>query len=56
VQQDLKSLPLPELRAKLESSPNGLSQAEAEHGLAQYGYNEIEEKKTNAFLKLLTYF
>ena len=53
---DLKSLPMPELQAKLASSPDGLSQAEAEKRLAQYGPNEIEEKKTNAFLKFLTYF
>jgi len=53
---DLKSLPLPEVEKKLESSPDGLSQAEAQKRLAQYGTNEIEEKKTNPFLKFLTYF
>jgi len=53
---DLKSLPMPELQAKLESSPDGLSQAEAQKRLTQYGPNEIEEKKTNPFLKFLTYF
>jgi H+-transporting ATPase len=53
---DLKSLPMPELQAKLGSSPDGLSQAEAQKRLTQYGPNEIEEKKTNAFLKFLTYF
>jgi H+-transporting ATPase len=53
---DLKSLPMPELQAKLGSSPEGLSQAEAQKRLAQYGPNEIEEKKTNPFLKFLTYF
>jgi H+-transporting ATPase len=53
---DLKSLPLPELQAKLGSSPDGLSQAEAQKRLTQYGPNEIEEKKTNPFLKFLTYF
>jgi len=55
-QDDLKSLPMPELQAKLESSPDGLSRAEAEKRLVQYGPNEIEEKKTNPFLKFLTYF
>jgi H+-transporting ATPase len=54
--EDLKSLPLPELLAKLGSSPDGLSQAEAQKRLTQYGPNEIEEKKTNPFLKFLTYF
>jgi H+-transporting ATPase len=53
---DLKSLPMPELQAKLGSSPDGLSQAEAQKRLSQYGPNEIEEKKTNLFLKFLTYF
>jgi H+-transporting ATPase len=53
---DLKSMPMPEVEKKLESSPDGLSQAEAEKRLTQYGPNEIEEKKTNPFLKFLTYF
>src|ERR1039457_236093 len=53
---DLKSLPLPEVEKQLGSSPDGLSQAEAQKRLAQYGANEIEEKKTNPFLKFLSYF
>jgi H+-transporting ATPase len=53
---DLKSLPLAEVEKKLASSPDGLSQAEAQQRLAQYGPNEIEEKETNAFLKFLGYF
>lgn len=53
---DLKSLPLPEVEKKLGSSPDGLSQTEAQKRLAQYGPNELEEKKTNAFLKFLSYF
>jgi len=53
---DLKSLPMSELQTKLESSPDGLTQAEAQKRLTQYGPNEIEEKKTNLFLKFLTYF
>jgi H+-transporting ATPase len=56
VEEDLKSLPLAELQAKLGSSSDGLSQAEAQKRLTQYGPNEIEEKKTNPFLKFLTYF
>jgi H+-transporting ATPase len=55
-QDDLKSLPLLEVEKKLESSPDGLTQAEAQKRLTQYGPNEIEEKKTNAFLKFLGYF
>ncbi len=53
---DLKSLPMPEVEKRLASSPKGLSQAEAEKRLAQYGPNEITEKKTNVFLKFLSYF
>jgi len=53
---DLKSLPLAEVEKKLESSPNGLTEAEAQKRLAQYGANEFEEKKTNPFLKFLSYF
>lgn len=51
-----KSLDLAQLQAKLQASPDGLSQAEAQRRLAQYGPNEIVEKKTNPFLKFLTYF
>jgi H+-transporting ATPase len=47
---------MPELQKKLESSADGLSQAEAQKRLAQYGPNEITEKKTNQILKFLTYF
>ena len=53
---DLKSLPLADVETKLGSSPDGLSQAEAQKRLAQYGPNEIEEKKDNPLLKFLTYF
>jgi H+-transporting ATPase len=53
---DLKSLPVAELQKRLDSSPNGLTQAEAEKRLAKDGPNELAEKKTNAFLKFLTYF
>jgi H+-transporting ATPase len=53
---DLKTLPLAELEKKMESSPEGLTQAEAQKRLTQYGSNELEEKKTNPFLKFLSYF
>ncbi|MEP6971648.1 MAG: plasma-membrane proton-efflux P-type ATPase, partial [Betaproteobacteria bacterium] len=53
---DLKTLPIAELEKKLGFSPEGLSAAEAKKRLAQYGANEIEEKKTNAILKFLGYF
>ena len=54
--EDLKSLPMSDVEKRLKSSPDGLSQAEAQKRLAHYGPNEIEEKKTNVFLKFLTYF
>ncbi|MGZ3690955.1 MAG: plasma-membrane proton-efflux P-type ATPase [Pseudobdellovibrio sp.] len=54
--KNLKALPLKDLEIKLKASPNGLSQAEAEKRLTQYGPNEIEEKKTNSFLKFAGYF
>src|SRR5580658_8756828 len=53
---DLKTLPLAEVEKKLGSSPDGLGQVEAQKRLAQYGPNEIREKKTNPFLKFLAYF
>ncbi len=54
--EDLKSLPIEEVKKKLGFSADGLSVAEAAKRLTQYGFNEIEEKKTNPFLKFLTYF
>ncbi len=56
VKSDLKSLPLAEVEKKLGSSPEGLSQAEVQKRLAQYGPNELEEKQANVFLKFLSYF
>ena len=53
---DLKSLPVPEVMKRLTSSPDGLTDAEAKKRLGQYGPNQIQEKKTNPFLKFLTYF
>jgi H+-transporting ATPase len=53
---DLKSLPLAEVEDKLGSSPDGLTQAEAEKRLAKYGPNEIQEKKSNPLLRFLSYF
>ena len=43
----MQTLPLSEVEKKLGSSPDGLTQAEAQKRLAQYGPNEIAEKKTN---------
>ncbi len=55
-QDDLKSLPMAEVEKKLGSSADGLTAVEARKRLAQYGPNEIEEKKTSLILKFLSYF
>jgi H+-transporting ATPase len=39
---DLKTLPLAEVEKKLGTSPDGLTQAEAQKRLTQYGPNELE--------------
>ena len=52
----LKTLPMPELMKRLAASADGLTQAEAQKRQAQYGPNEIAEKKTNQYLKFLSYF
>jgi H+-transporting ATPase len=44
------------LQARLGASTDGLSQAEAQRRLAQYGYNELPEEKDNPLLKFLSYF
>jgi H+-transporting ATPase len=54
--EDLKAPTMAEVEKKLGSSPDGLSQAEAAKRLTQYGPNEIEEKKQNVLLKILSYF
>jgi H+-transporting ATPase len=54
--RDLKTLPLAEVEKRLGSSENGLTQAEAQKRLTQYGPNEIAEKKTNELLKFLAIF
>ncbi len=56
IEHELKNLPIKELQEKLGSSLSGLTQAEAEKRLNQYGLNEIEEKKINPILKFLSYF
>jgi H+-transporting ATPase len=53
---ELQTLAIAEVEKRLGSSPDGLSQEEATKRLAQYGPNELTEKKTNALLKFLSYF
>ena len=51
-QDDLKTLPMAEVEKKLESSPDGLTDAEAKKRLTQYGPNELVEEKTNLLLEI----
>ena len=53
---NLQTRPLADVEKELGSSPDGLTQAEAQKRLTQYGPNEIAEKKTNEILKFLSYF
>ena len=53
---DLSKISLADLEKEINASEEGLSQEEAQKRLTQYGPNEIEEKKTNLFLKFLSYF
>jgi H+-transporting ATPase len=52
----LKTLSMPQLFTRLGSSADGLSEAEADKRLKQYGSNAIPEKKDHPLLKFLTYF
>ncbi len=47
---------MPDLQAKLGSSPDGLTESEVQKRLTEYGPNELEEKQDNPILKFLTYF
>jgi len=53
---DGRSLPVAELEARLGSSPDGLTQVEADRRRTRYGPNEIVEKQANPLGKFLTYF
>ena len=45
----LTELSIHELEARLSSSSDGLSKAEVQKRLEEYGYNELAEKKTTLF-------
>jgi H+-transporting ATPase len=54
--EDAKSLSIDKLLLFLQTSLQGLKEKEAKKRLAQYGMNQIEEKKKSQFLKALSYF
>ena len=53
---NLADLSLQELQTQLHTSPEGLTQAEAERRLAEHGYNELVEEEANPLLKFFSYF
>ncbi len=55
-QGDLTSIDLAALETRLNTSPEGLSGAEAARRLAEHGPNELPEDRPNPVLRLLSYF
>jgi H+-transporting ATPase len=53
---ELQALAVNEVLEKFSARADGLSQSEVEERLAEYGSNEIKEKKVNPILKFLSYF
>jgi H+-transporting ATPase len=53
---DLGTSSLESIKSQLETSGEGLSQAEAKARLAKCGFNELPEEEVNPILKLLSYF
>ena len=53
-QEDIASLPLTTLQARLDATLDGLSVAEAQERLTRYGSNELPEKRTNPIVRLLS--
>ena len=51
-----KAVSLEDLQTQLDTSPEGLSNEEAQARLESYGYNELAEKKERPILKFLSYF
>ncbi|MCW4046320.1 MAG: plasma-membrane proton-efflux P-type ATPase [Candidatus Bathyarchaeota archaeon] len=54
--EQAKKVAVDELLSKLSATKDGLSTAQANERLQQYGPNEIPEKKENPVLKFLSYF
>jgi len=54
--RELESLPLEVVKSRLDESGRGLSSAEAQARLKQYGFNELPQEKVNPLIKFLSYF
>jgi H+-transporting ATPase len=54
--QEAQKIPPEDLFKRLSSGKDGLTSAEVQKRLEEYGHNEIPEKKTNPLLKFLGYF
>jgi H+-transporting ATPase len=54
--QDGGELSVEELESRLDTSLDGLTQAEAQRRLEKYGFNELVEEQVNPLLNFLTYF
>ena len=53
---ELRNLPLELVKSRLDVSGEGLSRAEAQGRLTQYGFNELPQEKVSPILKFLSYF
>jgi H+-transporting ATPase len=53
---EMGNLPLEVVKSRLDVSGRGLSRAEAEARLKQYGFNELPQQKVNPLVKFLAYF
>lgn len=54
--EEVKRTSAKDLFEKYSSDENGLTDSEAKRRCQDYGYNELTEKKTNPFIKFLSYF
>jgi H+-transporting ATPase len=54
--RELEDLPLEVVKSRLDESGRGLSSAEAQARLKQYGFNELPQEKVNPLIKFLSYF
>ena len=50
---EIKKTSIEDLLNRLSTTKNGLSSSEAQKRIAQYGYNEIQEKKVHPLVKIL---